>query len=410
MTIAQETPENMVSTSIIPLEIVETIIDIVAEDDTDSVNACSLVCQAFLPLCRKHIFASVVLNGSMRPQVSPTTRMFERLLSTTPDIAVYIRKLQWCVTIEDFKLVRSLPKAMKLITRLQSLYVWVYDRNRLKWRSNVLRPALVHLLQLRTLTHLKLFAIEDFPLSDLVPCVNLKELEIERVLPAEVDNGFPSTLPYKPAQLNKFSAGRQAAQVTTKLITALRPDGIAVVDLTELNKVSVKWEKADAVQAAFQLFKMSAQLTDVHMSVQESSLTLAGFSEMVRPSMQTLKSIHLDILIDQELGNDDPLSGLCLELDLMEGRNVVETIEIVVNVQTDSDCKRGDEWGQLDKSLTKAGWSTLREVSLEIHCSRDYREDDDLEGALRMLPETQFTRLTSSKAVDFHFAVTNHAV
>ena len=49
----------------LPLEIQETVLDLLAEDDDDNHSAlkmCSLVCQAFLPTCRKHIFGIIALN------------------------------------------------------------------------------------------------------------------------------------------------------------------------------------------------------------------------------------------------------------------------------------------------------------------------------------------------------------
>ena len=78
----------------IPLEIKETILELLAEDDEGhlALKTCSLVCQAFLPICRKHIFDSIVLNqpfdhNAKSPPTSPS-HAFERLLRETPEIAV----------------------------------------------------------------------------------------------------------------------------------------------------------------------------------------------------------------------------------------------------------------------------------------------------------------------------------
>ena len=73
--------------SILPLEIEETILDLLAEDDKghSALKTCSLVCHAFLPICRKHIFGSIVLNDHWHQgSSSPTPHPFERLLRETP--------------------------------------------------------------------------------------------------------------------------------------------------------------------------------------------------------------------------------------------------------------------------------------------------------------------------------------
>ena len=92
--------------SVFPLEIKEMILDLLAEDDKgySTMKTCSLVCQAFLPICRKHIFGSIILNNDPdtipRP-ITLTTHAFERLLRETPEIANHIRKLDYTIEIAD---------------------------------------------------------------------------------------------------------------------------------------------------------------------------------------------------------------------------------------------------------------------------------------------------------------------
>ncbi|KIM43736.1 hypothetical protein M413DRAFT_387661 [Hebeloma cylindrosporum] len=49
----------------LPFEIEETILDLLAQDDKghSALKTCSLVCQAFLPICRKHVFGTIVLGS-----------------------------------------------------------------------------------------------------------------------------------------------------------------------------------------------------------------------------------------------------------------------------------------------------------------------------------------------------------
>ena len=133
---------------------------------------------------------------------------------------------------------------------------------------------------------------------------------------------------------------------------------------------------------------------------------------MVIRSIGTLKALKLAAFIDDS--SEDPLSGLCNELEKISatGRSIIETLSINVAVQTDADCKRGDEWGLLDKVLTKHnGWPGLKEVSLKIEVY-DYGrgDDDDLVDALKKLPDTQFKKLSTSEKINFIFEVTEELI
>ena len=87
----------------LPLEVLEQIIEDVAADYVDnlsSVKAWALVCHSFLPLCRKHIFASVTLNAHS----SATSDDLSNLLSNSPHLAVYIRELDYLVNEKELEI------------------------------------------------------------------------------------------------------------------------------------------------------------------------------------------------------------------------------------------------------------------------------------------------------------------
>ena len=118
--------------------------------------------------------------------------------------------------------------------------------------------------------------------------------------------------------------------------------------------------------------------------------------------MHTLR--YLDITIHVDDLDFDPLAGIPSELEDMRNKNIIENIIITVMVDTDKDCRRGDDWGRLDEVLTRSGWFALRQVSLTIEIE-SFSRRDELEVALRKLPETQFARLSTSKSVSFKFKV-----
>ena len=233
----------MPSIILFPLEIEEKILDILGEDDEDyeghlSLGMCSLVCQAFLPICRKHIFGSIVLNPSHDYNLPPfpTTHAFERLLCETFKIADYIRKLDYTIRNTDLTS-PSIQESLKLISRLEFLTLQDHAYQRL----DPIRPALLHLLHLPTLTHLKLDGIHPFALSDLIPCVNLKYLYIGNVTTMAAENTFTSTLPERSIKLNEFvtRSGTSSAAIM-KLCTARRSDGQPIIDFGSLPKITGK--------------------------------------------------------------------------------------------------------------------------------------------------------------------------
>ena len=258
----------MSSTSTIPLEIHGAIIDLLAEDDKtgSAVKTCSLVCWAFLPLCRKHIFASIVIDDiHCQTSQSCTMRKLARLLSTSPEVADYIRKLDYNIAIDDFTN-PSIQECLKRINRLQYLAVRHFIRQKLDWSSNHLRPALLHLLHLPTLTHFKVTAIDNFIPSDLVPCVNLKKLDIGSYTTVTATNAFSETFPDRSIQLNEFTSGVGNATAIMNICTAQRPDGQSVIDFSSLTKITVEIDKDNDVEASEELFRQCEQLTHVYIT------------------------------------------------------------------------------------------------------------------------------------------------
>ena len=187
--------------SVFPLEIEETILDFLAEDDKchSALKTCSLVCHAFLPICRKHIFGSIVLcnvTDMVPPFTGLTLHRFERLLRETPEIADYIRKLVLDYDNQITDLTSSLiQKSFKQISRLEFLTIPCNIVRKLDWSNNPIRPALLHLLHLPTLTHFKMSMIDNFIVSDLIPCVNLRFLDIGFATTVAAENAFPAALP-----------------------------------------------------------------------------------------------------------------------------------------------------------------------------------------------------------------------
>ncbi|KIM42251.1 hypothetical protein M413DRAFT_444688 [Hebeloma cylindrosporum] len=407
----------MHSTLILPLEIEEIILNLLAEDDNNhsALKACSLVCQAFLPICRKHIFESIFISNYLYHPGLRSDYAFQRLLYHSPDITPYIRKLDYslgCLELRShfpsFSGRSSIPfqDSFNRISRLEFLTVRFDDELGFGWIHHPVRPALLHLLHLPTLIHFNVIDCSNFMLSDLIPCVNLKYLRIGSHTTWAAETTFPAALhKHPPIQLKEFVADRTPGDVVTHIFAARRTDGQPLVDFGSLSKITMNITRPGTYRTSQQLFRGCQNLTDVtiYLWYRHRYVTLS-LADMLRPSLQTLK--HIVVYFDIYDIDEDPLIGIPSELEDMRARNIIETVTIGVFIRTDKDCRRGDEWGRLDEVLTTPGWFSLKRVSLTINVSSCLRYDNNLEMALRKLPETQFPRLSTSNSLSFYFEVT----
>ena len=271
---------------LVPLEVVEQIIDIVGAktqgyydqfEDFPSLQACALVCHSFLALCRKHIFASVNLN---RRRPISTSDDLNRLLSNSPHLAVYIRKLDYEFNENEF-LPERLPwlsSMFKKLVKLQQLKIGYYSSSwrtsgRLDWMSSSERNILLPLLHLPTLTSISLSEIQNFPLADLAGCVNLKRL---RICSLECSTGvgkFLEALPVTPVMLEQLVIydGNikflQRTKLLQRLYHARRPDGKPIIDFSSLKKILVMVTRLDSLTELFGICRNLYKIDLLSMSL-----------------------------------------------------------------------------------------------------------------------------------------------
>ena len=260
----------------LPPEIKETILELLAEDDEGhlALKTCSLVCQAFLPICRKHIFESIVLNlpfdrNAKSPPPSPS-HAFERLLRETPEIADYIRKLDYKILNADLNS-SSIQESLERISRLEFFSIQYHSWPELDWSDSPIRRTLLHLLHLPTLTHFKMTRINDFLVSDLIPCVNLEYLDICDIYTtasAAAETTFHAALPKHSIQLREFVARPRVrtSNIIMKLYSARRPDGQPIIDFGFLFKITVTFNDLNEGEALLELLRRCHSLTNANIS------------------------------------------------------------------------------------------------------------------------------------------------
>jgi hypothetical protein len=132
-----------------------------------------------------------------------------------------------------------------------------------------------------------------------------------------------------------------------------------------------------------------------------------GFAGLVASmnisSLPTLRRLHFEFDINDDI--QDPLCGLCGELNAFAGLNVIEEISLEVFVKMDCQCKTGNEWGRLDAALAN-GFPKLYQVSLRIviWVFLSHSNGIALQEKLNKLPEEQFPRLSKNSTVMFDFS------
>ena len=269
------------------LDVCEIVIDILALDKNDHLNSvkkCALVSQAFLPLCRKHIFATIKIGDpswSSEPSHSDTDEGsyhaledFTQLIKRTPAIGNYIRCLQFYFMENDLRtMLDDFPRALQQLTILKSLAIQAaYLEEVFNWRALPwpVRNALLRLMHLPSLTTLTLGGIENFLVTDLVHGTNLRCLQVIYCTFFEDSADAPSTpiiLPAKLIRLHELVIYSNTNSSGIKEITsARRSDGLPVIDAAELTSVSVKCLGLGDMHTLRTFLKRSEQLTEFDLT------------------------------------------------------------------------------------------------------------------------------------------------
>jgi hypothetical protein len=180
----------------LPQELADHIIDHL-HDNPLALRRCSLVCHAWLPTSRLHLFSKIAFRAS--PDGCPSNELCKRLyalLSTSPDIIPNIHELEitegalfgapgypagvpsttWVATE------RTLPRLLKMLTHLQRFEFGAHTT--LYWGTlpSGLQNAICHVFKLPSLTYVRLksWSFPNFAvLADLLSnCQNLKGLAL----------------------------------------------------------------------------------------------------------------------------------------------------------------------------------------------------------------------------------------
>ena len=401
--------------SVLPLEIIAQIIDIVGENnDTNLLKEIALVSYSFHQMCSKHLFATVELHDAVRltrQPVASSKRGFVKLLKSRPGIVKYIRNLVYEVSQneeddDDGDLLSPiLPNYLRTISCLNCLAI---VGSKLDWNTlnSSLTSALLYLMHLPTINHIDLSFIQNFPLSSLTS-VNLLRLDIYFLCRSNPRDDSKDTSEFVVdselmPKLREFHTS-DSAVLTRKLLHAKRQDGQPAFNFMGLREVSMNFEHFEDGRNIGYLLQNARLLEKLHLSVD------LGWSlvNILSPSTCTLSLKVLDFtvpLFDESISF--PLGGICEVLEAMAGHNVLEALSFEVNVDGhETENFVGSIIQNVEKVLLKPGWSALRQVSFKISiaCCLSSR-NAELSETLQSLPDKYLSHLSKLESVAFSFS------
>ena len=386
---------------VLPFDIIVQIIDAVGENkDTNLLKELALVSHCFHQICSKHLFATVELHDAdPERDVASSKNGFVKLLKSRPDVVKYIRKLTYKVGFiyslqfpptrligEDDLLSPILPNFLRTISRLNCLTISALNK---KWdRINPsLTSAFIHLMQLPTINHIDLSYIRKFPMSSLIPSVNLLRLDLHNI--GLLEEEIVVQLEMMP-KIREFHTSESYGD-TRLLLHAKRQDGRPAFNFMDLRRVSMRFSWIGD-QGNIQYLLQNAKLLEtLHLSVAIDQ-SLYELHAILSPIPHTLKVLDLTLELHY---NFIPLrlAVFCKELEAMAGHTSLEALSFDVHAGPggpEAEVLIGSIIQKVEKVLVKSGWSALRQVSFKfsIACRKEtIHSEEPIRVNLTKLPE-----------------------
>ena len=248
------------TTVTLPFDILLYITDLLAGENDEGIKSLrflSQACKSMVPLCRKHIFSSLRLNNELSSR-------FSDLLSKNPDIARYVRSLNYRAWKPISDHVLHILDVLKERSSLQSI---VLSTPGLSWNDfpESIRSSLVSLIELPTVVNLNIDGFDWFPATALSGCSNLNDLELKELelAPPEVNYVIlRNKIPTPTSLYIKKKAYSFAALLNSASLHAGGP----IVDFSRLKRVLFEVECRGDIDQVNELIKVSTQLEYFYMS------------------------------------------------------------------------------------------------------------------------------------------------
>ena len=391
---------------VIPFDIIARIVDIVGEnEDNDLLKELSLVSHSFLQICSKHLFATIALDDARLS----SKRGFVMLLKSRPEVVQYIRKLTYkfydnnlSFGRNDRLLSSTLPNFLRSIPHLNYLKITsrsVVTNPDWKELDPSVTSALLHLMHLPTINHIEISYIQNFPISSLIPCVNLLRLDVNHL--RHDDDSFEIVPSEVMPKLREFRTTKSSL-LTRKLLHAKLQDGRPAFNLMNLRRLSLFPEDFEDKSSIRYLLQNAKLLEELHWQLM-NVLRIVGLRDSLSPTACTLKVLRLKTVF-YSYDNVSSPTRLYEELEAMAGHNVLEalTIEIWMSDSRSKDCI-GTIIQKVGEILVKPGWSALRQVFFKVACLST--DSAKVEALRSLINEKYLGHFSALESVAFNYSV-----
>ena len=399
--------------SVLPFDIAVEIIDIIGETkNTSLLKRLSLVSHSFHQSCSKYLFATVELHDAKR-SIPSSMKGFVKLVKGRPDVIKYIRKLKYHHLTEnkndnvDHLVSPILSNFLPPISCLNSLIITGSYALRMDWNTldSSLSSAFLHLIHLSTINHIGLAFIRNFPLCCLASSVNLHRLNmfcITYLEPRGEDGSLEIVQSETAPKIHEFhTSGTQM----TRLLHAKRHDGRPSFDFKDLRRLSMSFACSEDEWSIRYLLQNAKLLEKLHLNLCRGG-SLVGLGDILSSSTRTLKLLGLKVPLYRVLLPRQPLVGLCVELETMAGRDMLEALSFeVILLLPETEDSIGSIIQEVEKLLVKPGWSALRQVFIKILLGRSREDRADLVETLQSLPDKYLSRLSNLESLAFNYSV-----
>ncbi|EDR04985.1 uncharacterized protein LACBIDRAFT_303936 [Laccaria bicolor S238N-H82] len=409
-----------------PLEVIEVVIDLLW-DDLKALKACSQTCTALLPLCRKYIFQSLRLVTSPdryystyqyggHSSVMVIRSNFWQVLETNPTISEYVHTLTYCINARD-PLNGDIPRVLERLHHVRFFDVaGRIPKAGSKQTPQRFRDALLHVVQSHSITCLTI-SVDDFPITAFLGCVNLTDLSIFDLyfdsadVEQESSNVIFSNLDVKVSdirvpRLQSFAFGQaMSGQYAMRLLNAKCHNGGPMLDFTNVRTLSVYLQEDLDFTVVHALVNATNKLETLRYQLGDFIGYPSISPSINKPSLSTLKRLHLSYEFDISEDLTDLVCGICKEFGILSRLpNVIEEITIealYVYVSRGESCV----WGMLDTVLSN-GFPMLRRVSLDILMSIMWDEwmEAGMKEEVAEIPTRYLPWLSNSSTILFSFS------
>ncbi|KAH9483253.1 hypothetical protein JR316_0005357 [Psilocybe cubensis] len=396
-------------------DLYDHIIEQLANIDIRSIRNCALVCSDFLRLSRRHLFRSITLD-STKPKY---TRRLERLLNRNPSIVRNIRD----VTLEHNINQRNIgPHVLNRLHRVRKFTLQLcdgtecdfcgdsqYDWGGLSARH---RTYFYSFIRSNTIVHLTLANIQNISATFLRCLPYLAVLEVDNVsmLDSPFDRSHCDSDSMGIPKLVKIWSRRSNLIPLQNLLGDEHSNIMPAVDLTYLEDIGVALDDDPAgMEFLGFVLQNTENLKSVTLSASdECQTTFKGkvASKLNKHSLKTLKTIKMMVMIEDH--ETDPYLSFMDELEQIGGKNVLETLSIEIEAETN--CHPTTElskWAELSRVLAATdAFPHLRSVSLKVTLNWCLNtRPDELQARLQHIGVEVFRSLRENDKVKVVFDV-----